>query len=90
MTEYEIFHEFKHLEEFTLIGKDKYIEGMKRSGGSPTDDVIRTYKREKYVFDEVMENKNRFNAKQLKNAEWIINTAIEDCIKAGIDITKIK
>jgi len=63
---------------------------MKRFGGSPTDDVIRTYKREKYVFDEVMKNKNRFNAEQLENAEWIFNKAIEKCIKDGIDITKIK
>jgi hypothetical protein len=90
LTEYEIFHEFKHLEEFVKIGKDEYIKGMFKISGDYELDYIRTYKREKYVFDEVMKNKNRFNAEQLKNAEWIINKAIKECIKAGIDITKIK
>ncbi len=90
LTEYEIFHEFKHLEEFVKIGKDEYIKGMFKISGDYELDYIRTYKREKYVFDEVMKNKNRFNAEQLKNAEWNINEAIEKCVKAGIDITKIK
>lgn len=89
LTEYEIFHEFKHLEEFMKLGKDDYIKGMKRFGGSPTENALRTYKREKYVFDEIIKNKNRFNPEQLKHAEWVFNLAIKDCIDSGIDI-KIK
>ena len=57
LTEYEIFHEFKHLEEFMKLGKDDYIKGMKRFGGSPTENALRTYKREKYVFDEILKIK---------------------------------
>ena len=91
LTEYEIFHEFKHLEEFTLIGKDKYIEGMKRFGGNPTDDVIRTYKREMYVYNEIMKESKRFNKEQLKHAyKANIAPVLEKLEGAGIDINKIK
>lgn len=90
MTEYEIFHEFKHLEEFMKLGKDEYIRGMKDIGFSPEEHLIRTYKREKYVFDEIMRNKQKFNTTELADAERYMNEKIQDCIDAGIDITKIK
>jgi len=89
LTEYEIFHEFKHLEEYIKLGKDEYLKGMKRISGSLEQDLIRTYKREKYVFDEIIKNKNKFNQIQLNDAQKYINAVIERCENAGIDITKI-
>lgn len=86
MTEYEIFHESRHLEEFLKVGKDAYIQGMQIVGGSPADNLIRTYKREKYVLDEIMKNSKMFNAEELKHAQWIIDKIIKDGIDAGIDL----
>lgn len=90
LTDYEVFHEFKHLEEYRKLGKDEYIKGMKAVSGDLELDLIRTYKREKYVFDEIMKNKAKFSEVQLKHAQNYINRVIQDCIDSGIDITKIK
>ena len=90
LTDYEVFHEFKHFEEYRILGKDEYTKGMKAIGGNPTENLIRTYKREKYVFDEIMKNKTRFSEAQLKDAQRYINEIIQDCIDSGIDVTKIK
>jgi hypothetical protein len=90
VTDYELFHEFKHFEEFKKIGKDEYMKGIKGLGGDPTAALIRKYKREKYVFDEIMKNKTRFNQKEIAHANWYINDVIKDCNASGIDINKIK
>lgn len=90
VTDYELFHEFKHFEEFKKIGKDEYMKGIKGLGGDPTAALIRKYKREKYVFDEIMKNKTRFNEKEIEHANWYINDVIKDCNASGIDINKIK
>jgi len=89
MTEYEIFHEFKHLEEYIKLGKDSYIKGMRSVSGSLEQDLIRTYKREKYVFDEIIKNKANFNKDQLEDAQNYMNSVIERCTNSGIDVTKI-
>jgi Metallopeptidase toxin 4 len=90
MTEYEMLHEYKHLEEFSIIGKDEYIKGMKDLGYSLELDLIRTYKREMYVYNEIMKQANKFNKTELKHARWIIDDIIKDGIDSGIDLTKIK
>jgi|GEM_PF-2920929 len=88
MTEYEIFHEFKHLEEYTLIGHAEYVKGMGILGGSPQQVLIRTYKREIYVYNEVMRNASKFNKAELKHARSIIDNLIDAGTDAGIDLTK--
>jgi hypothetical protein len=90
MTDYEVFHEFKHFEEYRILGKDEYIKGMKAVNGDLELNLIRTYKREKYVFDEIMKNKGRFSEIQLKDAQDYMNRVIKRCEKAGIDINNIK
>ncbi len=90
MTEYEILHEFKHLEEFSAIGRDEYIKGMKVIGGSPEQDMIRTYKREMYVYNEIIKQAHKFNKKELKHAKSIIDYIIVEAADAGIDLKKIK
>jgi hypothetical protein len=90
LTDYEVFHEFKHLEEYRILGKDEYLKGMKAVSGDLELDLIRTYKREKYVFDEIMKNKSKFSEAQLKDAQNYMNTVIQNCIRSGIDITTIK
>ncbi|CAH0336127.1 hypothetical protein FVB9288_01801 [Flavobacterium sp. CECT 9288] len=66
MTDYEVFHKFKHLEEYRILGKDEYIGGMRAVSGDLELDLVRTYKREEYVFDEIMKNKTRFSEAQLE------------------------
>ena len=90
MTEYEIFHEFKHLEEFSLIGQTEYIRGMEAIGGSKTENLIRTYKREAYVYNEIIKQSNKFNKYELSHAKGIIDDLIKDGIAKGIDLEKIK
>lgn len=83
------FHESKHLEEFLKLGKEAYTNGMKRTGGSPADDLIRTYKREKHVYDEVLKNSKKFNEAELDHAKWIIDDAIEKGERAGINLNEL-
>lgn len=90
LTDYEVFHEFKHFEEYRILGKDEYLKGMKAVSGDLELDLIRTYKREKHVFDEIIKNKRRFSETQVKDAQDYMNRVIKKCEKAGIDINNIK
>ena len=89
VTEYELFHEFKNLEEFMKIGKDEYIKGWKFIGGTPEQHLIRQYKREIYVYNEILKESKKFNKEQLKHAfEANIEPIIKELEDSGIDITK--
>ena len=91
VTEYEIFHEFKHLEEFIKLEKDEYVKGMKAISGDNGQDLIRTYKREMYVYNQVLKESNKFNKEQLKHAyERNIKPVLDELESSGIDINKIK
>jgi hypothetical protein len=85
-TFYEMFHELKHAEEFKLIGQEAYIKG---SNGLYAEPFIRTYQREKYVFDKIMESKDLFNPLELENANWVLDEAIKPLVKLGIDYKKL-
>ncbi|MBF4484358.1 zincin-like metallopeptidase toxin domain-containing protein [Flavobacterium sp. CSZ] len=90
LTEFEIFHEFKHFEEFKKIGLAKYLEGALDITGDHALNAIRTYKREKYVFDKIMESKAIFNDAQIEDAQNYMNKVIKNCEANNVDITKIK
>ena len=91
LTEYEIFHEFKHLEEYVKIGKDEYIKGMLRISGDLELDLIRSYKREMYVYQQVLKESYKFNKEQLIHAfEKNIAPILKEIESSGIDISKIK
>lgn len=90
LTEFEIFHEFKHFEEFKKIGKDEYLKGALDITGDYKLDAIRTYKREKYVFDEIMKNRDKFNNAQIKRAQDYMDEVITACLANNVDISKIK
>ena len=60
-----------------------------RTCGSPADDLIRTYKREKHVYDEVLKNSKKFNEAELDHAKWIIDDAIEKGERAGINLNEL-
>lgn len=85
-TFYEAFHEIQHALEFKLLGKEAYMEG---ATGTFVESSIRTYKREKWVYDKIMEKKHLFNELELKNAEWVLEEAIKKLEKAGIDYKKL-
>lgn len=91
VTEYEIFHEFKHLEEFIKLGEDEYIKGWKFMGGNPGQHLIRQYQREMYVYNQVMKEAKKFNKEQLKHAfERNIRPILDELEASGIDSKKIK
>jgi hypothetical protein len=90
MTKFEIFHESKHLEEFVKIGKDDYIKGMKAIGGSPKDDLIRTYKRERHVYNSIMKEAHLFSKIEINEATSYINRIIKRGVDSGLDLVKIK
>lgn len=69
-TEFEIFHEVKHLEECLKLGKDEYIKGMAKYGGSWDENLLRTYKRELYVYRRVIENRFKFNKAEQDNIKY--------------------
>ena len=89
-TKFEIFHESKHLEEFVKIGKDDYIKGMKAIGGSPKDDLIRTYKRERHVYNSIMKEAHLFSKIEINEATSYINRIIKRGVDSGLDLVKIK
>ncbi|WP_164998559.1 zincin-like metallopeptidase toxin domain-containing protein [Chryseobacterium sp. 3008163] len=85
-TFYEAFHEIQHALEFKLLGKEAYLEG---AAGTLVEQRIRTYKREKWVYDKIMEKKHLFNELELENAEWVLGQAIKKLEKVGIDYKKM-
>lgn len=85
-TFYEAFHEIQHALEFKLLGKEAYLEG---ATGTLAQKFTRTYKREKWVYDKIMEKKHLFNELELENAEWVLNRAIKDLELVGIDYKKL-
>ena len=90
-THFELLHESKHSQECFLIGKEEYLKGRIDLGGSPETDLIRTYKREKYVFDELMKQRKNLSNAEIEYSNWYINdNIIEKLKKAGIDLNKIK
>ncbi|PTT33992.1 hypothetical protein DBR28_14065 [Chryseobacterium sp. HMWF028] len=86
-TFYEAFHEIQHALEFKLLGKEAYLEGM---FGTRIEKVTRTYKREKYVYDKIMEKKHLFNELELEHADMILNRAIKDLELEGINYKNLK
>lgn len=85
-TFYEAFHEIQHAFEFKLLGKEVYLEG---ATGTLVEQFTRTYRREKYVYDKIMEKKHLFNELELENAEWVLGQAIKKLEKVGIDYKKL-
>ncbi|WP_300690028.1 zincin-like metallopeptidase toxin domain-containing protein [Chryseobacterium sp.] len=85
-TFYEAFHEIQHALEFKLLGKEAYLEGM---FGTLTEQLMRTYKREKWVYDKIMEKKHLFNELELEHADMILNKAIKRLEGIGVDYKKL-
>lgn len=65
VTEYILVHEHFHAEEMSKIGFKKYIKDAPLAGTEFKDytneNWIRLYKREKYVYDQLMKNVKKYN-----------------------------
>ena len=65
VTEYLIAHEHYHAEEMYKIGFDKYVKDAPLAGTKIEDytakNWINRYKREKYVYDQLVKNAKKFN-----------------------------
>ncbi|SEM14561.1 Metallopeptidase toxin 4 [Chryseobacterium taichungense] len=85
-TFYEAFHEIQHALEFKLLGKEAYLEGM---FGTRIEQLLRKYKREKYVYDKIMEKKYLFNELELNDAERVLNSVKKELELIGIDYKKL-
>ncbi|MFB9096890.1 MULTISPECIES: zincin-like metallopeptidase toxin domain-containing protein [Flavobacterium] len=64
VTEYFMLHESFHAEEFKKIGFDEYVKDAPLRGVKEADytneNWIRLYKREKYVYDRLVENAKKY------------------------------
>ena len=85
-TKFEITHEMYHAEECFKIGKENYLLGSIGNGGSPADDLLRTYQREKYVFDKLMQTPNKWTNTEISYSKNYIETILNKCKKANIKI----
>jgi len=77
VTKYFLFHETMHADECFSIGKSKYLEDAQIIDTPITNaNLIRTYKREKYVHDKIVEfaKKEGFNSEELyhnwRHLDW--------------------
>ena len=77
VTEYLIAHESYHAEEMFKIGFDNYVKdaplkGTKFPKGYTDNELLRSYRREKYVRDQIIQNAEKHN---LNNEELWHNIA---------------
>ncbi len=65
VTEYFMAHEHFHAEEMSRIGFDEYVKDAPLKGVNEKDftneNWLRLYKREKYVYDKLVENAKKYN-----------------------------
>jgi hypothetical protein len=67
VTEYFIRHESFHAEEFSKIGKDAYFKGAHIEGTPWTiENFIHQYKRERYVYDRIVETAKTYKYSPLE------------------------
>lgn len=68
-TEYLLFHEMKHAEEFAIFGEEAFYKGYSIK---PYHEAVWTYQREKYVYDEIRKAYKLFNDEELNHADKYI------------------
>ncbi|TDP60093.1 zincin-like metallopeptidase toxin domain-containing protein [Flavobacterium dankookense] len=66
VTEYFMVHEHFHAEEMSKIGFDEYVKdaalfGTKFPNEYTVENLLRSYKREKYVYEQIEKNAKRYN-----------------------------
>ncbi len=66
ITEYIAYHEFFHAEEFYKIGKKEFLKGV---NGTDEQYLLNELFREKYVYEKILENAEKFSEKELKHAK---------------------
>jgi len=104
-TDLLLFHESMHFEDFLRRGKDNYIRGATRKTKygklidvPKRDELIRSYLREKYVFDKILEEqanwikkfgKGRFSDIEILRSKKYFNSYVEECEKFGINLRNI-
>jgi hypothetical protein len=97
VTEYFMLHESFHAEEMSIIGKTEYVnnaalEGVKFPNEYSNLNLIRSYKREKYVHDRIIEEAKRhgINPEELQhNFMHLDYFYILELEKRNINISKI-
>ena len=74
-TNYQIFHESLHAEECYKIGKPNYLKGSSQYGGTISEQIQRTYEREKYVYERIKLNakKQGFNERELEHNQLLFD-----------------
>ncbi len=91
VTKYFLFHETMHADECFSIGKLKYLEDVHIKGTPITDaNLLRTYKREKYVHDKIVEQAKEqgFNREELLHNWRYFDTHLYNLEMNNISIPK--
>ena len=96
VTEYFMAHESFHAEEMKLIGFNEYVKNAPLKGVKEADYTIknwqRLYKREKYVYDNLVKNAEKYNLNNEEVYHAFIYLDIEVVLKLekrNIKIPKI-
>ncbi|WP_276975650.1 zincin-like metallopeptidase toxin domain-containing protein [Flavobacterium filum] len=96
VTEYFMAHESFHAEEFKKIGFDEYVKDAPLRGVKEveytTENWIRLYKREKYVYDRLVVNEKKYvlNNEELNHAFYYFDgKVVLELEKRNIKIPKL-
>jgi hypothetical protein len=106
-TDLVLFHESMHFEDFLRRGKDNYLRGATRKLKNGKfievprrDELIRSYLREKYVLDKILEEqanwiekygKGRWTEEEIEASTlYFIEDYELPCIFEGINVKKLK
>lgn len=96
VTEYFMVHEHFHAEEMYKIGFDEYVKDAPLKGvkeiNFTTENWLRLYKREKYVYDKILKNAKGYelNREELQHAfQYFDYFVVYQLEKRNIKIPKI-
>ena len=82
-TEYIVSHEFYHLEEFEKIGKEAFLKGV---NGNLEEILLNELYREKYVYERILDNSDKFTFTELKHAKDYYNRKLRDLVENGFEL----
>ncbi|MEL1246081.1 zincin-like metallopeptidase toxin domain-containing protein [Flavobacterium sp. DGU11] len=90
VTNYILRHESFHAEECFILKKAEYLKGSAQMGGTDAEQLLRTYRREKYVYEQIKKHakKQKFNNHELIHNERYIDWIEYQLVKNKIEIPK--
>ncbi len=81
-------HEFYHAEEFTKIGKERFLEGEIGSFVTVTSRWRNILLREKYVLERIFENSSKYSTFELNYSKIYYQLLIQKALKRKVVFTQ--